>query len=366
MSMGAAKYSWIDFLRFAAAFQVVAGHATALIVNEKLSTGATSKVALLSTSFGRESVILFFVISGFWITRSVLRSSAAFSWFDYATARFSRLWIVLVPALVIGGLIDVVGTSLGHSIYAGTQGANSINFSVSDRLDIQTFVCNAAFLQTIACETFGSNGPLWSLAFEFWYYLAFPAFWLAVYCRRFNLLIVITLGLFVVNPGLASGFGVWLMGGVVQWLDNKNVGSRRFARLALLPSVLLVGIAIAGNRALHLNGHISILTIGASFAVFLYLLLAAQITFPAALRFFASYGADSSFSLYATHFPIMVFLASFITPDTRLAPSGFTALLVIALTLACLLYAYFFSLVTEKKTPYLKRALKGFLQARLS
>ena len=25
---------------------------------------------------------------------------------------------------------------------------------------------------------FGSNGPLWSLAFEFWYYLWFPALWL--------------------------------------------------------------------------------------------------------------------------------------------------------------------------------------------
>ena len=41
---------------------------------------------------------------------------------------------------------------------------------------------NALFLQTIVAArnaphpvpTFGSNGALWSLSYEFWYYLAFP------------------------------------------------------------------------------------------------------------------------------------------------------------------------------------------------
>jgi hypothetical protein len=33
---------------------------------------------------------------------------------------------------------------------------------------------NAFFLQTIAGPTFGSNGPLWSLAYEWWYYVLFP------------------------------------------------------------------------------------------------------------------------------------------------------------------------------------------------
>ena len=33
---------------------------------------------------------------------------------------------------------------------------------------------NAFFLQTIVGPTFGSNGPLWSLAYEWWYYVLFP------------------------------------------------------------------------------------------------------------------------------------------------------------------------------------------------
>jgi peptidoglycan/LPS O-acetylase OafA/YrhL len=37
-----------------------------------------------------------------------------------------------------------------------------------------TFVGNLAFLQTIAVPIFGTNGPMWSLANEFWYYLIFP------------------------------------------------------------------------------------------------------------------------------------------------------------------------------------------------
>ena len=33
---------------------------------------------------------------------------------------------------------------------------------------------NLFFLQTIFVPPFGSNAPLWSLSFEFWYYLLFP------------------------------------------------------------------------------------------------------------------------------------------------------------------------------------------------
>jgi hypothetical protein len=33
------------------------------------------------------------------------------------------------------------------------------------------FLGNFAFLQTICVPIFGTNGPMWSLANEFWYYI---------------------------------------------------------------------------------------------------------------------------------------------------------------------------------------------------
>ena len=56
-------------------------------------------------------VIVFFVLSGYLVGGSVLRSMALgrWSWREYLLNRLTRLYIVLVPALVLGGLLDATG-----------------------------------------------------------------------------------------------------------------------------------------------------------------------------------------------------------------------------------------------------------------
>jgi peptidoglycan/LPS O-acetylase OafA/YrhL len=93
---------------------------------------------------------------------------------------------VLVPALVLGVLWDRSGIELVGSggIYSGSVPNASILSTVLPSLRWPVFFGNLFFLQTIAVPSLGSNGPLWSLSNEFWYYIMFPLGLLALWPGR--------------------------------------------------------------------------------------------------------------------------------------------------------------------------------------
>ncbi|MFL9909315.1 hypothetical protein [Paraburkholderia sp. RL17-337-BIB-A] len=89
-------------------------------------------------------------------------------------------------------------------------------------------LCNVVFLQTLTCGTYGSNGPLWSLANEFWYYMWFPACYVLLRQRRgFSAIVagVLALGTMIAFPSLLSGFGLWMLG-VALVLPEKRFPAR--------------------------------------------------------------------------------------------------------------------------------------------
>src|ERR1035441_502485 len=51
--------------------------------------------------------------------------------------------------------------------------------SVALRSTLPAFFGNLFFLQSVVSPVFGSNGPLWSLSYEFWYYILFPVLMIA-------------------------------------------------------------------------------------------------------------------------------------------------------------------------------------------
>lgn len=125
------------------------------------------------TGLGHQSVMIFFVLSGFFIAGSV---SAAFerdkwSWREYTINRLTRLWVVLLPALIVTLILDQIGMGLTHGAGYDGRYREMVNSGPSlaepANLGITTFLGNMAFLQTIATPVFGSNGPLWTLANEF-------------------------------------------------------------------------------------------------------------------------------------------------------------------------------------------------------
>ncbi|RYE96012.1 MAG: hypothetical protein EOO77_41800 [Oxalobacteraceae bacterium] len=126
----------------------------------------------ISGGFGLDAVAIFFVVSGFWIGKSVtdrIRRDR-FAWGGYTADRLTRMWIVLIPALLVGLICD---TAYLHIVQGSVHLPEHYPApaALHERLDASHFLASMFFLQETLLPPFGSNGPLWSLAYEGFYYL---------------------------------------------------------------------------------------------------------------------------------------------------------------------------------------------------
>src|SRR5215510_11507706 len=107
-------YMTVDMMRFLAALTVVWNHAWNLFAPSFDEVTGPWLAVYRSAGFGPDAVRVFFVISGYWITASIMRKADAGSWTwgSYLIDRLSRLWIVLLPVLALGLLLDLSGRYL--------------------------------------------------------------------------------------------------------------------------------------------------------------------------------------------------------------------------------------------------------------
>lgn len=180
------RFVWFDLIRAISAFAVVAGHLrAALIVNfsEVRTPDLIHRVFYFATGLGHEAVIVFFVLSGFFVGGSILNRHRPFDTIRYTVTRLSRLWVVLVPALAATAVIDHFLRAADPGIVSGVAYFDWNSGPPPDAsysATLSTFFGNLLFLQTIYVPVFGTNSPLWSLANEFWYYALFPIAYCAV------------------------------------------------------------------------------------------------------------------------------------------------------------------------------------------
>ena len=120
----------------------------------------------LLTAPSHRAVIVFFVISGYVIAFSTLGNRRA-NIREYAAARLSRLYSVVIPALLLTLLLQWIGSLLYPEPYR----------EVSRGMDAARYVLAALFLQNawMLSAAPPTNLPLWSLSYEFWYYVIFGA-----------------------------------------------------------------------------------------------------------------------------------------------------------------------------------------------
>ena len=180
------------------------------------------KAFYLLTGFGHEAVMVFFVISGYLVGGKVwsLSAQGKFGWKRYLADRTSRLYAVLFVALLLGAAMDWTGLHFfnRYGLYdmSNAVAVGAVVKPAADSLTLKDFVFNALFLQTIVGPTFGSNGPLWSLANEWWYYILFPAL-VALVFRRSVAGVITSLAIAVALVWMLPGeilllFGVWVLG----------------------------------------------------------------------------------------------------------------------------------------------------------
>jgi len=358
----------LDMIRGLAAVAVLFGHGRNLLFG---SYAAMSGAAELvhhqegGRGLGDQAVIVFFVMSGFLIGSSVLKAlrTRSWSWSDYLLNRMSRLWVVLIPALLIGTLWDRAGLGLyGQSdLYLGRGWQSVLEGTVASKLGLKVLFGNYLFLQTISVPYFGSNCALWSLAYEFWFYLLFPIILLAVWrntpvrSRIFYATLSVLIANFV-GLSVLSGFVLWLLGVGISVLPAPPSG--KLTTLATCFSFLLLLGAVGVTRAVPLPFFAADLIVAAGCCSFLYALRGYQNACPVRMyRVVANWLARSSYTLYLVHLPPMVFLATAMHAPWKLQ-SGHTMLFLLLL-LAILLYANVLYLLFEANTARVRHFAAG-------
>ena len=361
----------LDMIRGLAAIAVLYGHARFLLIpspsgrNESILT----KVLYVLSGYGHSAVMVFFVLSGYLISRGIIRDdhAARWSWRSYLLARCTRLYLVLIPAL----LLTLAWDRIGLHIVGNSPGHGDPAHAIIEPDQIRasdgpiTLLGNLAFLQTIVVPCFGSNMPLWSLANEFWYYLIFPCCWLA--CRgrlrawqRIAYGCLATLILKSVGWGIDVYFLIWLMGTALALAPPPRspipwVG--KAATLTCLVSLLgLVGLGkIRGGAGVDFM-------VAFAFAVFLYTVL--HDPFPAGHDVYARVArtlSGCSYSSYLTHVPFLIFLRAVFTYQRPWNADLLHWLLFGLVCLTTLGYAYLISRITEAHTDRVRRSLAGWL-----
>jgi peptidoglycan/LPS O-acetylase OafA/YrhL len=365
---GGSKYVYLDLARGLAAMLVLAGHLRAFVFADLSTVGHVSvlwKVFYLLTSLGQQAVMVFFVLSGFLITKNIsqLANSKRWSWAEYAAKRVSRLWIVLVPALALTFAWDQLGIAVtGSRLYSGDL--NSVYHSTpmsALSYSISTAIGNLFFLQTIVVPPFGSNGPLWSLANEFWYYAIFPLVFFAFRGQATAVLrvafAVVAIGLCIWLPKPLVLLGVvWLMGyGVYLVLPFArrlsgiaNASVLIFGLLVLLACVLL-------TKSGKLHDSYSDYSIGLSFSIVLVALT--QLRSSRLLELGATFLSNFSYTLYLVHFPFLAFIFSFTFRNARYEPGLRGAFIFAAAFIAAAAYAYGIYWVFERNTARLQTGI---------
>lgn len=346
----------LDALRGIAAMIVALGHARGLFfpsitgavaVLGAAAVGSAPAPEVEGLTMGHEAVMIFFVLSGYLVGGSVIKSIAAddWSWTRYGVKRLVRLWIVLIPAIWIGLMIDDAGKSLfgsAGSIYTFPSGQGYVTpDKFTEGHSLSTIIGNVFFLQTIFVPPLGTNLALWSLSNEFWYYLAFPLFLLA-FRRKFAAprrlaYCSLAIGILFLIGGHASYlFLVWAMGAAIATL--KPVIPANKAGPAVFAMAILSLFLIVFAKQLMLPLPLAELLIGATTAVLIYAIKCQ----PGASKFTlynksAKFCSDISYTLYLTHLPFLVLLCAIVNSPWRVWPlsvvMGFKFCLVIATTI---------------------------------
>jgi len=353
----------LDLIRGLAALFVMLGHLRSIFFvpfSEIKQPTILLKAFYFFTGYGRECVIVFFVLSGYFVSAAFIRKLSTDHLGEhcikYGFNRLARLWVVLIPALIFTLIIDNVGVALTSipEIYQNESYFQFIHPS-NDR-SLITLLGNIFFLQTILVPTFGTNTPLWSLANEFWYYVLFPLCYLlfvpALALKRKTIIaiafIAASILLYMFNASVLEGFIIWMIGFTAYYFSELKK-QRLFQTVAILLFVILFILIRAKpfsyqDFVLGAASGLLIMTIG---------------TIPWSwLRKLGVHLSKISYTLYLIHLPLIIFLKAIFFPDVILKGTLTNLLPFGALVAFILVISYGMYWLFERNTETVKSVIK--------
>jgi peptidoglycan/LPS O-acetylase OafA/YrhL len=303
-------------------------------------------------SQGQSFVVVFFVLSGFFVTMMAEQKSLG----EFALDRTIRIYIVALPVLVFTSVLSVAAPSI----------STTDEYAFAVQHPVATFFLSASFLSQswwLYVVPF-VDGPYWSLPFEVFYYFIFASFTYASGWRRWVLLAAICL---IAGPKILLRFPCWIVGAMAYKYRGASTNGWVWAILA--PIVLLVsfrlGLKDASNhlndylmfegdttlRGLFPEGFIRHWFVAGAFAVHIWGVCSIKQNFPAMVSRWANELAGMSYSLYLLHMPLLYLLGAVVLSDRRSL-----AFLIIALPVI-FLGSYLLSICTEGQRSKVKQRL---------
>jgi len=363
-----------DSLRLLAALLVVFAHIRAFFILpiENISRPSMIEgIFYFFTSMGHQAVMVFFVLSGYYVGGSALRrgdfSPRTFKFF--LIARIVRLWLVLIPVMIVSALLILPLCGEKKTTCSDIR-IVSLNSDFVFSLSWDTFIGNIFFLQGFKAQFFGGNAPLWSLSYEFWLYLIFFALGGFFFKSRswftpiFAVTIIITITFLGMSVNWLIWFLVWISGAISSFLQVKVHSSIRISSFSLCFLTLVLASAtkfMGPNWREDQYSLIGDLFLGISFAFVLTIFSEKQ---KKDTRMKSYSFPDFSYSLYALHFILILFLYLLarskgfeISYSLKLESVLYFAALLNLIVLIC----YFFSLVTERYTYAVRKQISRLL-----
>lgn len=359
---------FLDLVRGISAILVVMEHLSSRLLvgygNVK-DPNIIVKFVYLLNMLGNPAVIIFFVLSGLFISRSVINSLFIdqWSWKTYLINRLSRLYVVLIPALIITLILDLIAsTYFGFHSYDHAQE------------NVVSLIGNLLFLQNIFVNVYGSNAPLWSLNYEFWYYILFPLLMMLFLYKKgkvfkgLHLLVIVSI-MMMIGFRMNSYFIIWLTGAVILVLPNIKLLTKKFmpiiALLLVIVTMFIHPLVMTGKLFTHhwtSNPYLLNLIIGLSFGFLIYTLMHNSVTIIKTVQYkkFAKFSkllSSFSFTLYLIHYPIIntVYYWSAKNGFTGFQPNLLGIFMEILLVSIICTIAFFFSRITEGKTSVIRK-----------
>ncbi len=351
---------WLDVLRVGATLVVVLSH----FAYPRFTRG--DYLVIRDLNLGSDAVVLFFVVSGFVIAYAAQRDGAPGT---YGFNRLTRLWSVLIPAIVLTFAFDRIGASIDPSTYyAPFYQPMGLWDMILRGVSFSNEWTSAGRVRL------GTNGPLWSLSYEAAYYMLFGV---AVFLRGPRKWALLIAGALLVGPRVLLLMPAWLMG---AWLwrhlsrPDGDVAHQGGWRLALggpalylaclaagLPDLLRV-LTAQGMAAAHIDGMLGFsdeFLWNALIGVFAVVHLLGMSRLLGNLRGdlpALRWLAGASFSVYVTHYPALHLLDA-ILPETALARDA-------QLLLGSLAIGLIFAQIFERRIGPLRAGLRRIWPAR--
>jgi len=383
---------FLNLIRFIACELVVIDH-----LLTRYQPVLTEPLFKFGSTIGGTAVLLFFALSGLLISYSLHNKldNPEYRFRNFFVDRFSRIYSGLLPALLLGTIIAV-------TIYVTNHGYFMDLCSMQSTPSLLTFGMTLGMLESFpvsffnsilsafglsfplpAVTPYGFNGILWALVILWWLYMVFG--WIVIgsfgLVRNQNrsgwykvgffvvtaLLSLLLIGLYQQNSSLVIVWflGVLMMLGISgKTLNNKLAGNLK-ARvlgvlffLSLASAVYWIYVTFAWT---HQYYDIS-LGILLSTCVFLGVLFLNAGGFKRASKFilnrhvvsWITTGAGFSYTLFVTHYPIIIFLNGLNLPLNRY-------LMFIPILLITNLTAFSIAYFTEKKHKQLAQTIKKWL-----